>query len=72
MANRGIDLANVVEQVKLVIRVLQVARDKIDDFYNECFQHACDEAKCTDVEIIKPCTCKRQTNHFNAHVVPSS
>jgi len=59
-------LANVVEQVKLVIRALHTARDKIDDFYNECFQYACDKAKCIDVDTIKPCNCTRQINRLNA------
>ena len=45
---RGIDLANIVE---LVIRALQAARDNIDDFHNECFQYACDKAKCIDVGV---------------------
>ena len=68
---RGIDLANIVEQVKLVIRALQAARDNIDDFHDECFQYACDKAKCIDVYIKKPCTCKRQTNRLNAQAMSS-
>lgn len=66
LQTRGIDLANVVEQVKFVIRALQAAKDKIESFHNECFQYACDKAKCIDVDIKKPHTCKRQTNHLNA------
>ena len=67
---RGIDLANVVGQVKFVIQALQATRDKVESFHNECFQYACDRAKCMDIDIKKPRTCKRQTNRLN--VVPSS
>lgn len=54
------------EQVKFVIRALQSTRDKTESFHNECFQYACDKAKCMDIDIKKPRTCKRQTNRLNA------
>ena len=66
LQTRGIDLINVVGQVKLAIRTSQATRDKVEIFQFDCFQYACDKAKCMDVNIKKPRTCKTQTNRSNA------
>ena len=66
LQKRGLDLADVISRVKLVIRMLENVRTTVSSFHHSIFIEACEIAQKIDVDVRKPRTCRRQINRSNA------
>ena len=66
LQKKGLDLADAISRVKLVIRMLESIRTTVSSFYHTVFAEACEIAQKIDVDVKKPRTCGRQINRRNA------
>ena len=66
LQTRGIDLANVSDQINLVIRTLSHVRQDVESFHRTCYDEACSIARKITVDIKRPRLCERQIHQQNA------
>ncbi len=63
---KGFDVMKAYEGIHLVIATLEKIQDKVDEFHHDYFVYAKELAIKIDIEVKKPCTCRRQRFRQNA------